>query len=146
MSPFLLQLIAQTTDYDYSTTGNEVGGAVVAGLGIFMIIVWLVVILFGVFTLWMLIDAIVRKEEDYQVAGAGSKILWIVLILFLGFIPAIIYFFLGRKKAKKAAVQITAAPVSAPTQEAPTPVAPEKKEEAPQTKPEEKEEENPTEE
>ena len=53
-------------------------------------------ILFGValplFWLWMLIDAVVRKQEDYPSKSANEKVLWIVLILFVH-ISALVYWF-----------------------------------------------------
>lgn len=52
-----------------------------------------VLLLFGAFWLWMLIDAI-RREFD-------SKTLWIILIVFLGFLGAILYFFIVRRKLKQ---------------------------------------------
>jgi preprotein translocase subunit YajC len=59
---------------------------------IFAIIIPLLIIL-GIFWLWMLIDAIKRQFE--------SKTLWIILIIVLGFLGAILYFFIIRRKLKQ---------------------------------------------
>jgi hypothetical protein len=52
-----------------------------------------IVILLCAFWLWMLIDAIKREFEN--------KVLWIILIILLGFLGAILYFFIVRRKSQK---------------------------------------------
>jgi uncharacterized membrane protein len=47
-----------------------------------------------VFWIWMLIDAITNKG----LAGT-EKIIWVLVVLFLHFLGALIYFFVGRQKA-----------------------------------------------
>ena len=51
-------------------------------------------ILFGVlafgFWIWMLIDALTRLPSD-------EKLVWVLVIVFLHFLGALIYFFVGRK-------------------------------------------------
>lgn len=49
-------------------------------------------LLFQVFWIWMLIDAIMNQEED--------KIMWVLLIAFLNLLGAILYFFMARGKRK----------------------------------------------
>lgn len=64
---YALQLLAAadefTTTYDASS-GAAVGGimAVFLGLGIFF---WIIAMVLGIFTIWMFIDALIRKDEDY---------------------------------------------------------------------------------
>src|SRR5437667_12001745 len=60
----------------------------------------LVALLFGgialavfAFWIWMLIHAITNKG-----LGDGEKIAWVLVIFFLHFIGALIYFFIGRPK------------------------------------------------
>jgi len=52
-----------------------------------------VFLLLGAFWLWMLIDA-ARRQFD-------NKTLWIILIIFLSFLGAILYFFLVRRGLKQ---------------------------------------------
>lgn len=90
---------------DYTTTTTTTGdtaaaGAILAGFGVFSIFIVLFAVILGGFTLWMFIDAIMRKDEEYEKIGSGSKVMWALLIFFLGFIPAIVYWFMVRKKIK----------------------------------------------
>ena len=50
-----------------------------------------------VFWIWMLIHAVTNKG-----LGDGEKIGWVLVVLFLHFIGAIIYFFIGRPKGTAA--------------------------------------------
>ncbi len=45
-----------------------------------------------IFWLWMLIDLLASS------AGSGTKILWVILMLFLPLLGSILYFILARKK------------------------------------------------
>jgi len=53
-----------------------------------------VILVFGVFYLWMLIDAI--RRNNYT--GKDDKILWIVLFIFTGWLGAILYYFIIKRK------------------------------------------------
>ena len=67
-----------------------VGGSVLGCLAI------LVAIACFIFWVWMLIDCI---QRDF---GEGSeKVIWVLVIVFLGIIGAIIYYFIGRPKGTK---------------------------------------------
>jgi hypothetical protein len=46
-----------------------------------------------IFWLWMLIDLLMSKSS------AGTKILWVILMLFLWVLGSILYFFLARGKS-----------------------------------------------
>lgn len=46
-----------------------------------------------VFWLWMLIDVLTSGNST------GTKILWVIIMLFLPLLGSILYFFLARKKA-----------------------------------------------
>lgn len=62
--------------------------------GAFAIVFFLVVALVFVFWIWMLIDALMRKKFQ-------DKLIWILVIIFLHFVGALIYYFLVYKKAKR---------------------------------------------
>jgi|SRR3989304_8417547 len=95
----MLQLLAQVDSFDYSTT-TDIGPDAVAGVaavfGGFFLIMMVVLVVLGIFTIWMFIDAIIRNDNEYP--NGNGKIMWILLILFVGFIPAVIYFFVVKKK------------------------------------------------
>jgi hypothetical protein len=100
-----LQLLAVADDTVSVTTdaaSNAAAGSFVAAMLGFGIFFWIIALVFGVFTIWMFIDSLMRSDEDYTKIGSGTKVMWALLIFFLGFIPAIIYFFVVRKKAKAA--------------------------------------------
>ncbi len=48
-----------------------------------------------VFWIWMLIHAITNTG-----LGGAEKIVWVLVLLFLHFLGAILYFFIGRPKAR----------------------------------------------
>ena len=60
----------------------------------FFAIFFLVVIANIVVVIWALVDAIrVPDDSMYQ---AGTKLIWILVIILAGFVGAIVYFFVGR--------------------------------------------------
>jgi hypothetical protein len=62
------------------------------GLGLALFLFPLVLFAF-VFWIWMLVHAVTNKG-----ISDGEKIAWVLVILFLHFLGALIYFFLGRPK------------------------------------------------
>lgn len=76
---------------NYGTTGTDVVGA---GLGVGLLIFWIIFMLvglaLGIFWIWMLVDCIKRRFDQ--------KTLWIVLLIILGWIGAIAYYFVIKRK------------------------------------------------
>ena len=71
------------------------GGGWVAGLfGVWLFLVILLIIA-SVFWLWMLISALVNEPTS------NDKILWFLVIFFLHFIGALIYFFVRYRAAPR---------------------------------------------
>lgn len=66
------------------------------GLGLGLILVPFGLLLFA-FWIWMLIHAITNRGLT-----DGEKIAWVLIILFLHFLGALIYFFVGRPKGSAA--------------------------------------------
>jgi len=66
------------------------GAGLLAGLGAFIVIFWILAILTSLFWLWMLIDALMNEPTT------NDKILWFLVIFFLHFIGALVYFFVRR--------------------------------------------------
>jgi len=58
----------------------------IAGLGVALTVLWI----------WMLVDAIQNKGIT-----DGEKIGWVLAIVFFHFIGSVLYFFIGRPKAKQ---------------------------------------------
>lgn len=74
---------------------NEAGLAI-GGILIFAFVA-IIAIAFFAFWLWMLIHAITNKGlKD------SEKLLWVLLIVLVGFLGPILYFFIGRPKATHA--------------------------------------------
>ena len=63
----------------------------------FMLIAGFFALAVFVFWIWMLIHAVTNKG-----LGDGEKIAWVLVIFFLHFIGALIYFFIGRPKGTAA--------------------------------------------
>jgi len=78
-----------------ASAGDAVGGIAVLLL---LILPWIMVFAAFVFTIVALVDAIkVPSDSDYR---AGTKLIWVLVILFGSFIGAIIYFVVGRPQAR----------------------------------------------
>lgn len=102
----LVAAAEDTWETTTTTTGDSAAaGAVLAGFGVFTVVMIILAVILGGFTLWMFIDALIRKDEEYEKIGSGGKVMWALLIFFLGFIPAIIYWFMIRKKIKALATK-----------------------------------------
>src|SRR2546421_148692 len=76
VSMSLLSLLAQ----------NDGGAGVLGPALAFMAIFWIVALAATIFWIWMLIDALVNVQDT------NEKILWFLVIFFLHFIGAVIYF------------------------------------------------------
>lgn len=94
-----LAALAQT-DYFTTTTGEDAAaGAAAAGLGIGMIILWILMMAIGLFFLifWiiMLVDC-VKREFDQR----GTWLAIMIISIFVGFswLAAILYYFLVKRK------------------------------------------------
>lgn len=84
----------------FETSGDA--GGVFAGL----MVVFLAFAVFGlaatVFWIWMLVDAIKAPDAAWDAVGQ-SKVLWIILAVFLGVIISLVHFFWLRPKLKAVA-------------------------------------------
>lgn len=98
----MLALLAQATDDVPTTfatidaTNSAAATGLIAGLGILWLVFMLIWLVCTAFSIWMFIDALIRKDDDF---ATGSKVMWALLIFFFNFIPAIIYFFMVKKKS-----------------------------------------------
>lgn len=72
----MLALLAQATEdatnsINLDTTNSAVATGVVGGLVVFWIIFMVIAFVLGIFSLWMFIDALIRKDDDF---ATGSKV------------------------------------------------------------------------
>ncbi len=74
-----------------------IGGIEVATIGFVFIFVGLVLLAFW---LWMLVDCLKRPDEKFAIGGNNAKLIWILVIIFTGFIGALLYYFLIKRKIK----------------------------------------------
>ena len=83
-------LLAQTST-DVAAAGSS---AAAAGIGIGMLIFWILFVGVGlIIWIWALVDVIKRQFQN-----PNDKTLWIILVILLGWLGAIIYLIVGRKK------------------------------------------------
>lgn len=97
-------LVAMAQNYDYSTTdaaADSTAAAAGAGLGIMMLVIWGIMMIVGLFlfVFWiiMLVDAFKRTNWKQE----SDKTLWIVLIIVIGYLGAIIYYFAIKRALDK---------------------------------------------
>ncbi|MFZ3383960.1 MAG: PLDc N-terminal domain-containing protein, partial [Candidatus Methanoperedens sp.] len=50
-----------------------------------------------VFWFWMLIDCLKRLDDNFTVGGNNAKLIWVLVIIFTGFIGGLIYYFLIKR-------------------------------------------------
>jgi hypothetical protein len=62
------------------------------GFAALVIVFWVIAIAASIFWLWMLIDALTNEPTT------NEKILWFLVIFFLHFIGALVYFFVRRSE------------------------------------------------
>lgn len=60
------------------------------------LVFWLFALANIVVVVWALVDAI--KVPDESMYRAGNKLIWVLVILFAGFVGAIVYFLVGRPR------------------------------------------------
>ncbi len=78
-------------DYNYDSSGVTAGAAALGiGMMIFIGIMALIGLALLIFTIWMIIDA---AKRDFD-----QKAMWIILMVFFGWIAALIYFFMVKRK------------------------------------------------
>jgi hypothetical protein len=91
VTPFGTTQKEQTMNAIHLLAQNDAtGGTILGGALAVMIIFWILALAATVFWLWMLIDALTNEPTT------NDKILWLLVIFFLHFIGALIYFFVRR--------------------------------------------------
>ncbi len=67
---------------------QAVAGSFVGAMFLFMIVVVILVLAFAVFWIWTIID-VARREFT----NPNERLIWLLLIVLLGIIPSVIYYF-----------------------------------------------------
>lgn len=82
---------------------GDPGGAAAAGFGVltlvcgfFFFVLWLAAIAFWI---WMIVDVVKREEAQFPNSTGNSKVMWLLIVLLLGVIGAIVYYFAIKRKA-----------------------------------------------
>lgn len=80
---------------------------VVLGLSV---VIWILIalavgLLFPLFWLWMLIDAVVREQASFPSQETAEKVMWIVLMLVVQPVAAIYFFLVWRPGRRTVAEQ-----------------------------------------
>ena len=70
-----------------------------AGMAGLMIVFWIIGILATLFWIWMLIDVLTSAMDG------TDKILWFLVVFFLHFLGALIYFFVRRSRGGRVAMR-----------------------------------------
>lgn len=66
-------------------------------------------LLFPVFWIWMLVDSIMRNDNEYPSGGPNEKIVWVVLLALVQ-IVAVFYYFMVYRVARRGTAAVPAAP------------------------------------
>lgn len=67
------------------------------------ILAWAVAgVLYPLFWVWMLVDAILREDAEYPGSSENSRLVWVLLVALLH-PAAIVYFFMVYAKSKRSA-------------------------------------------
>jgi len=95
------KVLAASSDYTYDYSTLDSGAAAAAtGLSGVMIVVWCCVMIvslaFTAFWIWMIVDVIKRTEAELP-----DKTMWIVLVILLGPIGAVVYYFVKKRPLDK---------------------------------------------
>lgn len=70
-------------------------------MGIFNL-VWIFIMIAGIAVwIWMLIDVIQRKDEEFPNKTDNEKLLWLLIVLLAGWIGSIVYYFMVYKKIER---------------------------------------------
>lgn len=90
-------MMETTTDSATSTAG----AAAVGGLAIVMVVIWFALVILGIFLfifwIFMIVDVFKRTNWKQE----NDKTLWIILVIVLGYLGAIVYYFAVKRQLDK---------------------------------------------
>lgn len=83
--------------------GDAAGAAAGLGFGLFglfcMALYFIVVLAGLVFWIMMIVDVAKREESQFPNSTGNSKTIWLIVVILLGVIGAIVYYFAVKRKA-----------------------------------------------
>lgn len=81
---------------------DAAAGAAAAGIGLVMMLFWLVMmaVMVGLMVFWVIAIIDVAKREF---PGENDKLMWILVVVLAGWLGALIYWFVGRQKGTRPA-------------------------------------------
>lgn len=50
------------------------------------------------FWIWMLVDCLKRPDKKFRYGGRNAKLIWTIVIVFLAFLGALVYYFLVKRE------------------------------------------------
>ncbi len=72
-------------------------------MGMVAFLATIVSLLFPLFWVWMLIDAVLRDEREYPGATSNEKLVWVLILVFVQF-SAIFYWFMVHAKIRRGSI------------------------------------------
>ena len=87
MMPFASTMLAQVTP-------DAVGVGIGIGVVLLLALIALMAVGFFAFWVWMLVDCAQAPEPDHD---SNHRLVWILILVFTGWIGALLYFFLVRR-------------------------------------------------
>jgi len=75
------------------------------GFVVQVIVLGLLAAAFPLFWVWMLVDALLREDHEYQGGGPNDKVVWVVLIALIQ-VVAVFYFFMVYRKLKRGSLPV----------------------------------------
>ena len=89
-----------------------IGGVFALGI-VAQVVFWIAVgLLFPIFWLWMLIDAIVRPEEEYPSGYRNEKVVWIIAMVVFQFASVLYFPLVFRTKTRAAQTPVAGQPAA----------------------------------
>ncbi len=75
-------------------------------------------LLFPLFWVWMLIDSILRNDNEYPAGSTNEKLVWVLLVALVQFV-AVIYYFMVYRKVSRTSTAVRVPQQGVPVQQPP---------------------------
>jgi len=85
---------------DPGDAAGAAAGLGMAGVGIFCWLLWMVIVV-GLLVFWimMIVDVVKRDESQFPNSTGNSKTIWLIVVILLGWIGGLVYYFAVKRKA-----------------------------------------------
>lgn len=98
----LLLLLPATAAFaqNEGDAAGAAGGLAFAGFGLVCMVLYFALVIAGlVFWIMMIVDVAKREESQFPNSTGSSKTIWLIVVILLGIIGAIVYYFAVKRKA-----------------------------------------------